>query len=212
MGVEKLVSVKSVKQAIAKLQSQGDRPSNRNIRRILGGGSPNDIHSILQQISDAEGAGVDLLTILPENFQNLILSEINSLVADVTANVQGQLKQISAERLEALDELEQALQSNSNLRIDLEKLLDNYKIEHQRGTELQTQISELKVERQQLIEAGEVARTASAKAQLQLDRADKAVEKSEARLAALERKLESERELRHAAEIRAASAEAKIVA
>jgi len=212
MAAEKLVSVRSVKQAIVKLQSQGDRPSNRNIRRVLGGGSPNDIQSILQQISDSESAGVDLLTVLPEEFQNVMLNGINCLITEVTSNIQGQLQQIRAERAEVLDELEQSLQSNSDMKSEFDKLSDSYKLELHRVRALETQVADLKMERQQLVESGEVARTASAKAQLQVERADRAAEKCEARVLELEKKLDQERELRHAAEVRAASAEARTMA
>ena len=128
MVTEKLVSIKAVKQAIVKLQSQGDRLSNRNIRRVLGGGSPNDIQSILQQIEDAEGAGVNLPIEIPENIQSAILSGINTLVTEVTSGLQKQVQRIKAEHTEALDELEQALLSNANLRTEFDKLLDYNKL------------------------------------------------------------------------------------
>lgn len=208
---EKLVTVKTVQQAVAKLQSQGERPSNRRIRHILGGGSPNEIQAILRQIEEAEGAGVSLPIELPGSLQSSLLTSINSMITAATAGLMKRVEDAIAGQTDALDELEQAQEQLEKLRAQLDHSLDQLKFEQQRTKGLDKQIDELKIERQQLIEAGEVARTAAAKAQLQVDRADQSTAKCEARIVELEQKLDTERELRHAAEIRAAAAEARIL-
>ncbi len=210
MSSGKLVSVKTVKEAIAKLREQGDRPSNRKIRQILGGGSPNEIQAILKQIDEAEGVGVALSVELPDSLQSAILDGINTLISEATAELRNQVNATQIGQTEALDELEQAQTQLTNLKAQLEQYSDKLKVKSQQIESLEKYVDDLKVERQQLIEAGEYARTESAKAQMQLERADQAAAKCEARLSEVEKKLEMERDLRHSAEIRAAAAEARM--
>ena len=58
--------------------------------------------------------------------------------------------------------------------------------------------------------AQESARTESAKAQLQLERADKIAEKTEKQVEALQQQVNELRELAHQSEIKAAVAEARV--
>ena len=179
MATEKRVTLKSVKQAMTKLQSRGDRPSNRNIRNILGGGSPNEIQAILQDIEKAEGAGVNLPTDLPNALQGAILKEVYTLISDATKGLQEQVQKTQAEQMDALDELEQAQEYIEDLRTRLDRSTDDFKSEQQHSKDLEKQIQDLKIERRQLIESREIALTAAAKAQLHVERADQAATKYE---------------------------------
>ena len=84
---------------------------------------------------------------------------------------------------------------------------DDYRIEQQRCSDLKKQVGKLEVERQQLIEAGEKARTGAAKYQLQVERADQAAEKADAQVNKLQGLIEELKEQKAEALQRSAVAE-----
>lgn len=197
---QKLVTLKTVQQAIETIKAQGEKPSNRNLRRALGGGSPNEIQAIVRQIQDSKAAGVELVTELPANVQNSLLTGLHSIVKDVTCGLQIQVQDARDGQTEALAELEIALAHIDELKDQLNQSIDQGKTSAARAVNLEMRISELKDEREQLLEAGEAARLTATKVAMQLERADQLAERTGQRVELLTETLEAEKGKRVTAE------------
>lgn len=93
----------------------------------------------------------------------------------------------SETRVEALeDELKTEKKNGENYRQEAEK---NEAVALQKIQDLEKRVLELEQERDQLIKAGEASRTETAKAQMQVERADRAAALAEEKMKVLEEKL-----------------------
>lgn len=195
--MEKLVSLKAVQDAINTLEARGDRVSQRKVREVMGGGSPNLINQYFREIQAGAEAGVKVATDLPAGLSRALISEINAQVQAATESLASKLDSAVREASDAIEDLEAAQSEIQALKAALEDLQQQQRVEAAEAARIierlnvereqrEIQVQDLQRERQQLIESGEVARTEAAKAQLQVERADQAAAKAEARISVLE--------------------------
>jgi chromosome segregation ATPase len=114
-----LVTLKSVQEAIKTLEDREERVSQRNIRRLLGGGSPNLINRYFREIQEAD-AGSGILTEVPEWLQALLIDEINTLTRAATEKLTADLDAARQETSDAVADLEKAQKEIEELKKAME--------------------------------------------------------------------------------------------
>lgn len=192
--MKQTVTIEQVKAAIAQLRENGERVSRKNVIAITGG-SMSTVHRLLVEIEEAEAraAAAPPAEGIDERVQSALLNWIRGRVDEATGGLESKILRLEERETEALESL-----NTAELRIDAltEEVADaKAQADQERQTakeaaaaasakivELEKVITELRRERQQLIETGAAARTESAKAQLQVERADEAAKKAEAQL------------------------------
>ena len=152
--MEKLVTIKTVQDAIKTLEDRGDRVSQRNIRQLLGGGSPNLINKYFREIQAADESGTEILTEIPEKLAATIVNEINTLTRAATEKLTGELGAAQQETSDTVADLEEAQKRIEDLAKEMEAL----KAEHQTAVNNFEKTTErLKVERERADQATEKA-------------------------------------------------------
>lgn len=183
------------------LETDGIKPSHSKVVAHLEG-NPSK-RTVLDHIERWRSEKRDATTIpgLSEGLLDSLRAEIALHVKKERGALEAEIKDLKEAKGEALDALEIMEKSFAELEDRYEALQEKLAIqlaEHEKITAgfesmlntLEKQIKDLQQERDQLIKAGEVARTDSAKAQMQLDRADRAAEAAEARSRILEEDLQ----------------------
>lgn len=196
----KQVNLKQVKEAIKQLRDRGDRVSRRSVQAMVGG-SMTTVHRLLDQALEAEREEASVQTTsISEGLVGAILLEITSQVKAATDDLELRLSALSAREQEILSDLEGSEGRVASLEQEVATLQAQLASERQAAEKaaavaleqqggLREQIEKLETENSNLIRAGETARTESAKAQLQVERADLAAKKAEDRVQELESNL-----------------------
>lgn len=206
-------------QAANEIRAEGQTPSVRLIRAKIGGSNSTLLGYLQQWRNDADlAASVD--DNISETLRQAILSEYGRVTKSMRDHLETQLSQERAQNKEAGLLLNEA----ENRISELESLSENEKEQHatitlglekqlsateEKAAELGRQVEKLEAQWKESIIAQESARTECAKAQLQLERADKSSAQAEKKIVELEQKIEKLQEAAHQAELRAAVAEAR---
>lgn len=218
--MERTVDLRRVFEALKQLREQGERVSRRNVQALVGGSMTTVNRLMDEALAMERAASVPRTADLSEGLIGAILGEIGDRIKRATQELEMRVEELTAREKEILAGLER----EEERVVALEKELAFSKrcaaeerqvaekaaavsAEHQRS--LKEQYDKLLTERDNLVRSGEVARTESAKAQLQIERADIATQKAEARVRELEEKLSLLTSAKVDAERRAAVAESQ---
>lgn len=219
-NMERTVDLRRVFEALKQLREQGERVSRRNVQALVGGSMTTVNRLMDEALAMERAASVPRTADLSEGLIGAILGEIGDRIKRATQELEMRVEELTAREKEILAGLER----EEERVVALEKELAFSKrcaaeerqvaekaaavsAEHQRS--LKEQYDKLLTERDNLVRSGEVARTESAKAQLQIERADIATQKAEARVRELEEKLSLLTSAKVDAERRAAVAESQ---
>lgn len=195
--MEKAVDLRQVNEAIRQLRERGDRVSRRSVQGIIGG-SMTTVHKLLDEALAAERALSSVQnSTLSEVLVRTILAEIGGQVQSATEVLELRLAELAAREQEVLADLEGSELREASLEKDLGALRAQLAEERQASEKasavaveqqvsLREQLDKLEVDNNNLVRAGELARTESAKAQLQVERADLGTKKAEERVQELE--------------------------
>ncbi len=209
-------------QAVDDIRAEGQTPSVRLVRSRIGGSNSTLLEHLRRWQSDTTlASSVD--DHISDSLKQELLIEFGRVTKNVRENLEAQLLQERVQSKEANDLLSEAETRIADLeeQVREEKEKANQTIlalekqlsaTQERGAELQRQVDKLEGQFKESVMALEVARTESAKAQIQLERADKAAEKAEKNMEEQNIKIVKLQESTHQAEIKAAVAEARIAA
>ena len=195
--MEKLVTLQAVQNAINTLKSKDEKITQRKIRNILGGGSPNAINQLLKQIEAADSAGIWLPAELPTTITQSILNEITNLVFKATEALRSEVKKAQSRESEAIEDFEKSELRADALEKQLQEVMDRATRDRQEAEKsdalaqkeienLKNSIESLQDERQQLLQTGEKSRTEATKALMRAEAADQSMTKAETRVQELE--------------------------
>ncbi len=183
-----------------RLDADGVKPSYRLVAVELDG-TPSK-KTVLEHIERwrSEQALSDTVPGLSDSIISALKLEIAEHVGHREEQSTREITALKEQNKEALDELDKTEEKNQELEERIQQL-ETQLAEQKQKTEnllastastieqLEHQVNNLSVERKQLIESGEAARTEAARAQLQLDQANKAVLSAEKREAELNQKM-----------------------
>jgi len=206
-----------VGKAAEQLRREGTRVSVRNVRAITGG-SMGDIAEALRLWRDTEAQADKKEVEISTSLHTALKAEIVRSIDEATKEVQKALDEARSrekELIEALAEAEQNKEALKEALANANHALETTTAAGEKAAAIATQkigdqtnrITALEQERDQLIKAAETSRSETTKTLMQLDRADQAVAKAEARQNDLEQKIESLTKEKYTAEQQAAVAE-----
>lgn len=190
-----------VKEACRALEIEGSKISARNVYARVGGSMTTVLNYLQQYQAESAAAAAAGSAKLSDSVVKAILVEIGRQTEEAQTHAQLMIDQATERESVAVEALEVAEKQLGNLQHQLGQVkelaeqnrlvADKSEAEQNKVIEgLVRQVDALKVERQQLIEAGEAARTEAAKSQMQVERADKAAEKAEVQVAKLQEQLD----------------------
>ena len=218
--MQQIATYETVARACEQLKREGQKVTGRAVLSITGGSLGRVLGYIKEWRQGATQAPTAMPSEIPAELQTAILRALGLAQDEALAKLREETEQAASREAEALEGLAEA-----------EKLIDDLvaklaEIQKQSAEERQTfetasavttekiesmgiRIEALETERRQLIEAAEASRTEAAKALLQVERADQATGKAEARVQDLEDQLSTVQNEKVSAERSAAVAEQK---
>ena len=219
--MKKVATYETVAIACEKLTSEGKKISGRAVGGIVGGSQSTVLPLIKEWREKSDKAHALMPSKIPAELATAILHSLGSAQAEATEKLKSEIEQAAEREAEALEALAEVSKENENLALQLAEIVNQTDKERQMAETAAAVMSEkiaamgsrieaLEIERQQLIESAEVSRTESAKAMLQVERADIATGKAETRVQLLEEQLQLVKDSQTAAEQRAAVAEARL--
>jgi len=193
------ISYDDVAKVCEYLASGGTKPNQRNIRAELGTGS---IATILKHLNEwkAKQSEPSLDIELPPIVLNTIKKAVSDAVTVNTEQLKTQLDDAKKQLLEDIALIEESEQIAKDVKIELheyrlktnEKELElekNLAASNKQVEDLQAQIKALEVKLNDSLIGQEIARTEAAKAQMQVERADKATNQAESQVLSLQTEL-----------------------
>jgi chromosome segregation ATPase len=216
--MKKIVTKEHIRGAIEQIREQGGKVSRRAVLAITGGGM-STVHQIMDEIAQEDTARAAAPSSeISSTLTAAILAEVGRQVQVATTALMGQLEAAQGANNELTSEL--AWCETEAERIAIELANQTARAENQRQEaekaqavatqeilDLRARVEALEIERRQLIEAGESARTEAAKALVQVERADQAASKAEKRIRDLEQQVQTAQEEKAQAEKAQAVAE-----
>lgn len=218
--MQQIATYETVARACEQLKREGQKVTGRAVLSITGGSLGRVLGYIKEWRQGTTQAPAAMPSEIPAELQTAILRALGLAQDEALAKLREETEQAASREAEALEGLAEA-----------EKLIDDLvaklaEIQKQSAEERQTfetasavttekiesmgiRIEALETERRQLIEAAEASRTEAAKALLQVERADQATGKAEARVQDLEDQLSTVQNEKVSAERSAAVAEQK---
>lgn len=198
--MQQVATYETVIRACENLKSEGQKITGRAVLAITGGSLGTILGHIKEWRQNAAQAPTYLPATIPAELQAAILRAIGFAQDEASAKLKESIDQASARESEALDGLTQAESRIEMLTTELTKVRSHADNDRQECEKIQAVLREkidfltrrtqdLEIERKQLIETAEASRTETAKALLQIERADQASSKAEARVHALESEL-----------------------
>jgi colicin import membrane protein len=216
--MEQTVDLRQVTEAIRQLRDRSERISRRNVQAIVGG-SMTTVHRLLDEALSAERAMSTVQTsTLSESLVRAILGDIGGQVQAATEALDLRIRDLTAREQEILSDLEGSEGRVAALLEELGTTKTQLSEERQfaekasavsaeQQASLREQLDKLVSENNTLVRTGEAARTETAKAQLQVERADIAAAKAESRVQELETRIAELTDAVRDAQKRAAVAE-----
>ncbi len=206
-------------QTVNQIKAEGQTPSVRLVRSRIGG-SNSTLLEFLRRWQGESALASSIDETISDDLRQALLIEFGRVTKNVRENLETLLVQEKAQSNEANDLLNEAETRISELEAQIREtkeqadhaillLEKQLSATEERVTEFQRQLDKLEGQFKESVMALEIARTESAKAQIQLERADKTTQKAETKMEELEKKIITLQESAHQAEIRAAVAEAR---
>jgi chromosome segregation ATPase len=198
--MQQVASYEMVAGACEKLEREGLKITGRSVLIITGGSLATVLGHIKRWRLNKESAPSLAPVEIPSDVQGVILRALGQAQVDAADKLKEEIDQAGAREAEALEGLSGAERRIEQLTDELNAIRTRAEEERQatektaavateRIDTLVSRVQELETERRQLIEAAEASRTETAKAQLQIARADEATAKAEARAEHLEAQL-----------------------
>lgn len=157
--MEKRVTRQSVLTAIEELGSHGEKVSQRKIRALLGGGSPNEINQIIREIESEKETGVIPPSELSDTISRAILNEIAGQLKEASRGLRAQVDQARHREAEAVSELSQAIAKTAEMDRQLGEANMAIELARQELQGLQVALREKETEIQRLAQEAEGSRT-----------------------------------------------------
>ena len=206
-------------QTVNQIKAEGQTPSVRLVRSRIGG-SNSTLLEFLRRWQGESALASSIDETISDDLRQALLIEFGRVTKNVRENLETLLVQEKAQSNEANDLLNEAETRISELEAQIKEtkeqadhaillLEKQLSATEERVTEFQRQLDKLEGQFKESVMALEIARTESAKAQIQLERADKTTQKAETKMEELEKKIIQLQEFAHQTEIRAAVAEAR---
>ena len=200
--MQQVATIESVRQAMRRLEAEGQRITGRAVLALTGG-SKGTVLSLIREIRDQAVPALEEGIEISDSLKLGLAREMSAVVQAAREQMSTEIDQAKSDAAEALESLvsaeariEQLVAELEELRADsLQRQAEAEKAEalaEEKLAAYRGRVAELETERKQLIEAGETARTELAKAQLQIERADRAAQKAEERVEKLSLALEKE--------------------
>lgn len=218
--MQQIATYEAVARACERLDSEDQKITGRAVLAITGGSLGTVLGYIKEWRQRTALAPAALASEIPAELQTSILRALGLAQAEAAVKLKEEIAQATAREAEALEGLATAEAQIRKLATEFKELRTQLEQERQSfekaqavATEkiesLESRVRDLQTERQQFIDARETARTDAAKALLQVERADMAVNKVETRLRELENELIATRDKKFSAEKAQAVAEQK---
>lgn len=219
--MQKVATYDTVAKACEKLKAEGKKITGRAVVGLAGGSQSTVLPLIKEWRQGNDKALAVMPSEIPAELERAILHALGLAQAEAAEKLQNEIEQAAEREEEALEALAEASRENESLSSELAEIKKQTVTERQMAettaavmsekiTTMGSRIEALETERQQLIESAEVSRTESAKAMLQVERADVATAKAEARVQLLEDQLQLVKDGQTAAEKKSAVAEARL--
>lgn len=216
--MQQVASYEMVAGACEKLEREGLKITGRSVLTVTGGSLATVLGHIKRWRLNKESAPSLVPLEIPTDVQGVILRALGQAQVDAADKLKEEIDQAGAREAEALEGLSGAEQRIEQLTDELNAIRTRAEADRQstekseavaneRIDTLLARVQELETERRQLIESAEASRTETAKAQLQIQRADEATKKAESRAEHLEAQLADAQNGRVAAEKAQAVAE-----
>ena len=198
--MEKMATEGSVWIACDRLVSEGRKVTGRAVLTEVGG----SLSTVLRYIDSWKKRDIKTTTVaaeIPGDLQDVIRRTLGQVAQDATENLTQQLQEMASRETESLEALEKYEQQIADLNKELESAKTHI-VELRQSNEkseavavesiasLREQVAKLEQENTLLIRSGESARTETAKAMMQVERADQAAHKADERVVDLEKKLD----------------------
>ncbi|MCG2747327.1 MAG: DNA-binding protein [Desulfobulbaceae bacterium] len=198
--MQQVATYETVVRACESLKSEGQKVTGRAVLAITGGSLGTVLGHIKEWRQNAAQTPANLPSEIPVELQAAILRALGFAQDEAAAKLNEAIEQASARESEALDGLNLAESRIEALTTELTEVRSQADKDRQEFEKVQAVLTEkidsltkrtqdLEIERKQLIETAEASRTETAKALLQIDRADQASSKAEARVQELESEL-----------------------
>ena len=219
--MQQVATYDTVARACEKLTAEGKKITGRSVVGIAGGSQSTVLPLIKEWRQGTDKALAVMPSEIPAQLATAVLHALGVAQAEAAEKLQSEIEQAVEREEEALEALTDASREVEILSLELAEIKKKTAEERQMAetaaavmaekiASMGARIEALETERQQLIEAAEVSRTESAKAILQVERADMATGKAEARVQLLEDQLQSVKDSQVAAEMKAAVAVARL--
>ncbi|NTW87736.1 MAG: hypothetical protein HGB26_01115 [Desulfobulbaceae bacterium] len=199
--MQQVATYETVIRACESLKSEGQKISGRAVLAITGGSLGTVLGHIKEWRKNAAQTPTNLPAEIPAELQAAVLRALGFAQDEAAAKMKEAIEQAGARESEALDGLTLAEGRIEDLTTELMEVRSQANKDRQEFEKIQAVLTEkvasltqrtqdLETERKQLIETAEASRTETAKALLQIDRADQASSKAEAQVQKLESELE----------------------
>lgn len=217
--MQTVVNLEAVRRAIRTIEADGGKPTARAILAQTGG-SMATVLRLLKEAQEVEAAASCYDDALPDTLVDAIRAALGANRQECQGAAEARVAEAESRETAAVDalagaeaQIEAATREVASLRERVAALEgENEKqaaIHAEAARVAGERISALEVERRQLVEAGESARTEAAKALMQLERADRTAAQAEQRVTDLLSQIDAERSAKTDAEKQAAVAVAQ---
>lgn len=213
--MQAVVTAEAVRRAIQQLEQEGTNPSARAILGLTGG-SQATVLRLMKEIRESEAAGVYKGEI-PAALLDAVRAAMGSVHQEAQGAAEARVAEAEARETAAVEALAGAEAQIEVATLEVASLKERVTaleaetekqaaIHAEAAAAAKQRIAGLEVERKQLVEAGEAARTEAAKAMLQLERADRTASQAEQRVSDLLAQIDDVKQARTDAEKQAAVA------
>lgn len=189
--MQQIATIEAVRSAMAKLEKNGEKVTGRAVLALTGG----SLGTVMKQIAAIQEGRSSLIALpreIPEDFQGAVLKLIGQTQQAAATHLEKQISQakaVEAEAIEGLTVAEEKIHALTDQLAEMQQRFDQFRQEAEKATAMaddrteqqMKQIASLQTENQQLVASSEMARIETAKANLQLERADQAAQKAEDR-------------------------------
>lgn len=198
--MEKMATEATVWTECDKLKEEGRKVTARAVQAAVGGGSLSTVLRYIKTWEQKDARDVLVAADIPAELQETIRRVMGSSTHEATESLRQQIEESAARESEALDGLaryEEQIASYERELADSRDRVTEAKQSAEKASAvasvtiagLKERIEKLEQENDLLIRSGEAARTESAKAILQVERADLAAGKAESRVLELEKRV-----------------------
>lgn len=206
MAREASITPEQVAEVAEKIKNSGGKPTARAVREVLGGGSMATVLKYLQQWQGGQIRASEAEDTLDPAIAKAIASSISSRIQSATAESAARLADLQTELGAMIQENERQSQEIADLRERLDAQAAELAGALGRAAQTQSELSQVRAERDEQAKEAERLRAELAKASLRLE----SIPRLEEEIRELKNALETEKKIRTQAEQEAAVAAGKL--